>query len=208
MSIDKEAFKAEVRRRGRERIAARKRRRNRLITGCATLTVCMALFFSVTPSLNFEEKADSANDAQPETLNMQANASAPEETLMENVPDILPNEPTKDDESLFGALSSVEVTSSGEDGFSRTYTDSNSLFDIWSLFNSIETNPSEENGKTDGQEKPRTGYLITVTYRFGETDEYLWNESTWYDVQADRTIILTEENIQALTALLLECEAD
>ncbi len=76
MRLDKEAFNAEVRRRGKERITARKRARKRMLVSCASLAACLLLLIAVLPNFEWWKPSDFAADMSPQDQDSMSGANA------------------------------------------------------------------------------------------------------------------------------------
>lgn len=213
MIYSNDAFKAEVRHRGRLRVLERKRNRKKVITCICTLVICLTAAVLLLPNLDMiggiAPKEDGMAmspdaDVRDEAVEMEppADADAP----IENKPSD-GEEPGEHSPGYVTSVYSVEVNSRGNDGFSILHTDADHLVEIGCLFKSI--NESGRDASPDGNAGgSNTDYRITVTYRFDDQDEYIWSGMSWYIVDEDRTVALTVDEVEALTTLLLQSEAN
>lgn len=230
MSMDKEAFKAEVYRRGREKVAARKRARKRALISCASVTACLALFVALSPSFGWWDSLESGKNMAADQImpgapldepsggrqdeEMNAALPDPHETYAESgtmppyeaLPEPDNDAPEDEATSHVTSLCSVEVTAQSDERIHILHTDPDRLVEIGNLFLLL---GESDHGLSDGDAgESETGYSITVTYRFDETDEYIWSGEYWTVVDEGRTVALTADEVEALTELLLQSEAD
>lgn len=224
MRLDKEAFNAEVRRRGKERITARKRARKRMLVSCASLAACL-LLIAILPNFELWKPSDLAADMSPQDQDSMSGANADQITENDQTGQVTGQEspdadqnppqdapPSAADPNLPEApgsiLCSVKVTAEKDDGFALLRLDKALLIELDSLFESICQSDHEAlPGETPDYEG-ETGYRITVTYEDGSQAEYVWSGECWTVVNENRTILLTADEREALTILLLEDQAN
>ncbi len=100
------------------------------------------------------------------------------------------------------------MTAEKDDEFDLLHTDKALLIELDRLFESICQSDHEAlPGETPDAEEG-TGYRITVTYEDGAQAEYVWSGECWTVVDEGRTILLTADEREALTILLLENQAN
>lgn len=224
MRLDKEAFNAEVRRRGKERIIARKRVRKRMLVSCASLAACL-LLIAILPNFELWKPSDFAADMSPQDQDSMSGANADQITENDQTGQITGQEapdadqnppqdapPSAADPNLpeapGSALGSVMVTAEKDDEFELLHIDRALLTELDSLFESICQSDHEAlPGETPDYEGA-TGYRITATYEDGAQAEYVWSGVSWHIAKENRTILLTADEREALTILLLENQAD
>lgn len=200
MSINKDVFKAEVHRRSRERIAARKRAKKRILYSCATLTVCLVLFTAVVPNVNLWQNDEAVEDREDgldevQQVSPDAPSKSPGMTAAEEDCEA-PSEP--DDSKSAGDmphLESIIVTDGGVSDSLDLDTRNKLLILIAEIY---------ECEQTPGYSKPdpAEGCQIVLTYEDGSTYEFVWIDSSWYNLTEENLIILTERQIDSLRSIL------
>lgn len=222
MRNDKTAFKAEVYRRGRERVTARKRARKRVLFGSATLTVCLVMFIAITPLLgwwNGDAVNDGemiAEDGQYTVLLNSENENILSNDSEETVNDAPGYSPPMGDGIGGGSLDCpdaywiywVGVFDCNEDSILYRHTAGDRLQEIFDLFAEIAENEQENGSNGNHAGRLETSYRITVMYFDGETTEYVWTDTDWYIAEEGRNVTLTADQYDSLIHLLLENEVN
>lgn len=218
MSIDRAKFKGEVRRRASERIAARKRAEKQIAAGCAALTACLALFVVISPRLGWWK------DAQDGANNIQLAGDAADGTMRD--PSITSPTPQYPDEET-GAIGSTtggapepvepqpDAPTTGFEhivsvdiyprdmAIGQNFSDTDRLSELALLFNAFNQTSRETISEFNAYLESDEGYRIIVNCRDGEMLALDWFDQYLYIEQQDRMIVLTTEENESLTALLL-----
>lgn len=173
---------AEVFRRSEKRIQQRRQRREHIAIACVPLVLCVTLA--------------SAFLWPEETVGGPGTSGSAAGILQENI-----------GESYISSIAEIAVTGSG---FSRAFTDTSEVLQIWDGLSACQTQkpqggtisagPSHQENTGRGSESQE--YTITLIMRYGEKIEYLLSGNTLKNLTEDQAHALTEKQANALYDLL------